>query len=154
MPALEGKSMGFALEILRRSHLVLGDTIFRPDFMRGSVLEQQFRGGKIQPGAKLPWGSVVDLIIGSGLDETPIPVPELIGLRFAEAKLMLDSSGILLGSLVLDPDVTDTASAFIWKQNPPIINDLGAKLKIQPGQLIDLWLSLEPKVESDSTSSY
>ena len=38
MPALEGKSFNFALDILRRSHLKLGDTIYKPDFMRGSII--------------------------------------------------------------------------------------------------------------------
>lgn len=152
MPALEGKSLGFALDILRRSHLVLGDTVFKPDFMRGSVLEQRFRGDKIQPGAKLPWGSAVDLVIGSGLNEEPVPVPELIGLRFNEAKVLLEQSGILLGALVLDPDVTDTANAFIWKQTPPTINDLGEPMLIQPGQLLDVWLSVERKIIADSTN--
>ncbi len=152
MPSLEGKSLGFALEMLRRSHLVLGDTVFRPDFMRGSVVEQRFRGGKIHAGSKVPWGSPIDLVIGSGLDDNPIPVPELIGLRFDEAKTLLLESGILLGALVLDPDVKDTASAYIWKHNPPAINDLGTKLFIQSGQLIDLWLSVERKVETDSSS--
>ncbi len=154
MPALEGKSLGFALDILRRSHLVLGDTIFKPDFMRGSVLEQRFRGDKIQPGAKLPWGSAIDLVIGSGLNEEPVPVPELIGLRYSEAKVLLEQSGILLGALVLDQEVTDTANAFIWKQTPPTINDLGETMLIQPGQLLDLWLSVERKVVSDSTSNF
>ena len=153
MPALEGKSLGFALDILRRSHLVLGDTVFKPDFMRGSVLEQRFRGDKIQPGAKLPWGSAIDLVIGSGLNEEPVPVPELIGLKYSEAKIMLEQSGILLGALVLDQDVTDTANAFIWKQTPPTINDLGEPMLIQPGQLLDLWLSVERKAVTDSTSN-
>ena len=40
VPPLEGKSLAYALELLERSHLKLGDTTFRPDFMQGSVLEQ------------------------------------------------------------------------------------------------------------------
>jgi hypothetical protein len=135
---------------MRRSHLVLGDTTFRADFMRGSILEQRFRGDIIQPGTKIPWGSTIDLVVGSGLNDQPIPVPELIGLRYDEVKVILEQAGILLGATILDPDVTDTASAFIWKQIPPSLNEVGEKLLIQPGQLMDLWLSVERKDLIDS----
>ena len=38
MPKLEGLSLRFAVELLERNHLKLGDTIYRPDFMQGSIL--------------------------------------------------------------------------------------------------------------------
>ena len=41
MPQLEGKSLSFALDLLARNHLQLGDTVYKPDFMKGSILEQQ-----------------------------------------------------------------------------------------------------------------
>lgn len=145
MPALEGKSLNFALEILKRSHLKLGDTIYRPDFMRGSVLEQLFRGNKITSGSKIPWGSRVDLVIGSGLNQDPILVPQMEGMTFEEAKILLQESGILLGAVVADPDVVDSAAAFIWKQSPPRYDDQKEPVYIQPGQLMDLWISKEMK---------
>ncbi len=145
MPALEGKSLNFALEILKRSHLKLGDTIYRPDFMRGSVLEQLFRGNKITSGSKIPWGSRVDLVIGSGLNQDPILVPQMEGMTFEEAKILLQENGILLGAVVADPDVVDSAAAFIWKQSPPRYDDQHEPVYIQPGQLMDLWISKEMK---------
>ena len=150
MPALEGKSFNFALDILRRSHLKLGDTIFRPDFMKGSVIGQQFRGDKIVPGSKIPWGSAVDLVIGSGLNDQPIPVPDLTGLTFEEAKIVLQEDGILLGAVFPDADVVDTSAAFIWKQVPPVRDDQKELIMIKPGQLIDLWISLQKKMPTDS----
>ena len=33
MPRLEGQNLSFALTMLERNHLKLGDTIYRPDFM-------------------------------------------------------------------------------------------------------------------------
>lgn len=150
MPALEGKSLNFALEILRRSHLKLGDTIFRADFMRGSVLEQKFKGKKLNPGDKIPWGSYIDLVVGSGLNMEPVLVPELEGLTYEEAKTILDQNGILLGAVVADPDVIDSSAAFIWKQNPPRYDDQHEPVYINPGQLMDLWISAERKTITDS----
>lgn len=150
MPALEGKSLNFALEILKRSHLKLGDTIFRPDFMRGSVLEQIYRGNKIKSGSKIPWGSRVDLVIGSGLNQDPILVPQMLGMTFEEAKIILQENGILLGAVVADPDVVDSASSFIWKQSPPRYDDQKEPVYIQPGQLMDLWISKDMKTITDT----
>jgi beta-lactam-binding protein with PASTA domain len=150
MPALQGKSINFALEMLRRSHLKLGDTIFKPDFMRGSVLDQLFRGNIISSGTKLPWGSYVDLVVGGGLQEEAILVPDLVGMTYNQAKMILDENGIILGALVTDDNVSDTASAYIWKQLPPKYNEQNQPVYIQPGQLIDLWLTVDTKTPIDS----
>ena len=151
MPALEGKSLNFAIDILKRSHLKLGDTIFKPDFMRGSVLEQQFRGDKIPTGSKIPWGSAVDLIIGGGLDDQPILVPNLVGLTFEEGSILLKAEGILLGAIIPEADVNDTAHAFIWKQSPSQYDEFKQPLYIKSGQLLDVWISTLNKSPIDST---
>ena len=53
MPSLEGKPFNYALDVLERNHLQLGDTIYRPDFMKGAIIEQRFNGSRITPGTKL-----------------------------------------------------------------------------------------------------
>lgn len=150
MPSLEGKSYAYAVEILRRSHLRLGDTVYRSDFMKGTVLEQSLRGRRMRSGMKVPWGSRIDLVIGSGLSNEPILVPDLIGLTYAEARALLEGNGILLGAAIPDADVTDTENAFVWKQIPPHQNADSQFLYIKPGQLMDLWLSVENKSLTDS----
>ena len=57
MPKLEGLSFRFAYDMLKRNHLRLGDTIYRPDFMKGSVLEQQYNGSRITAGTKSSMGA-------------------------------------------------------------------------------------------------
>lgn len=152
MPALEGKTLSFALDIMRRSHLVLGDTIYKPDFMRGSVLEQLYRGNKITSGTKLPWGSKVDLIIGSGLDDQRILVPHLVGLQFGEAKLLLEQNGIILGGIIVEPGITDTIAAFVEWQSPPRFTEDKQPVYMQAGQLMDLRLTKVIKAPlTDST---
>lgn len=148
MPNLEGKSMSLAIDLLIRSHLTLGDTTFKPDFMKGSVLEQTFKGNKIAPGTKLPWGSSIDLLIGRGLDDTPIPVPDLLGMTYFDADTLLRNRGIMIGAAITDPDVVDSASAFIWRQSPPRFNELGQLVFIQPGQIMDVWLSVEMRADT------
>jgi phage protein U len=46
--------------------------------------------------------------------------------------------------------MADTGMAYIWKQMPPTLNDQKEPVYIQPGQLLDLWLSVEMKTPIDS----
>jgi beta-lactam-binding protein with PASTA domain len=153
MPALNGKSLGYAIDILTRSHLVLGDTSFKPDFMMGSVLEQRYNGTLITSGTKIPWGSRIDMVIGGGLSEEQITVPSLLGMTYGEAKNILEEDGIMVGSLQLDPGIADTAGAFIYKQMPPQLTEDKRPVFIRSGQVMDLWLSPVPKVLKDSTAT-
>ena len=141
MPALEGKSLGFALNLLQRNHLQLGDTVYKPDFMKGSILEQQYAGAKILPGTKVQWGSKIGFIIAGGLQDQAIMVPNLIGKTYAEAKTELEQSGITLGAVIAKEETRDTAAAFIYKQNPVPVDEQKKPLYIRSGQLIDLWIS-------------
>ena len=149
MPKLEGLSIRFALDRLAKSHLRLGDTTYRPDFMKGSVLEQNYNGNKILPGARLRWGSAVSLVIGGGLAEVQILVPDLIGHTLLEAKRELDSKGITLAAVLATGSISDTLKSFVYKQNPEVRDEEGKLNFIQPGQTMDLWISSTPP-EQDS----
>jgi beta-lactam-binding protein with PASTA domain len=142
MPDLKGQGLTFALDVLRRNHLQLEDTIFKTDFMKGSVLEQEYQGNKINKGQKVPWGSGITLVVGAGLGDTYIAVPDLVGMTYGEARTLLDSLGITPVP-VMDNSVTDTVSAFIYKQHPTHLDDLNNPAYIKPGMFMDLSLSKE-----------
>lgn len=148
MPSLEGLSYRFALDKLEKNHLKLGDTSNRPDFMKGSVLEQTYKGKKISAGAKIRWGSAIDLVIGGGLEAQKIPVPDLVGLTVADARAVLKEKGIILAAMLTFGSISDTANAYVFKQNPEI-NTYGSPALIQPGQTMDIWIQSQPPV-SDS----
>lgn len=150
VPKLEGLSFRFANDLLRKNHLRLGDTIYRPDFMKGSVLEQQYNGSRITVGTKVPWGARITLIIGGGLEVQQMLVPQLVGLTFGEAKAILETKGITLASIIAMTTVKDTASAYVYKQNPERFDiDKTTPLYIRPGQTMDIWLSPMP-LDTDS----
>ncbi len=149
IPKLEGLSFRFAYDMLLRNHLRLGDTIHRPDFMKGSVLEQQYNGSRVTAGTKVPWGARINLIIGGGLEVQQIMVPDLLGLTFAEAKALLETKGVTLAAVIPMTTVKDTASAFVYKQNPGRFDVDRQPIYIRAGQTMDLWLSPVP-LDSDS----
>ena len=146
MPKLEGLSFRFALDNLTKNHLKLGDTSYRPDFMKGSILEQRYKGSEIKPGDKIKWGSSIDLVIGGGLIPKKIPVPDLTGLTVSDAKSILNDQGILLAAILTSGTVTDTAKAFIFRQNPSPVGSDNAPTFIQPGQTMDIWIQVDRPV--------
>ncbi len=153
MPKLEGQNLSFALKILERNHLVLGDTSSRFDFMMGSVLEQHYNGMRITEKTKIPWGSSISLIIGAGVENRVIAVPSLVGMTYLEAKSYLEETGIGMGAVLTDGIVSDTASAFVVKQRPDRFDVDGLQLTIRSGQLMDIWISQVMKNLADSTST-
>jgi eukaryotic-like serine/threonine-protein kinase len=150
MPKLEGQSLAFALKMLERYHLKLGDTSYRSDFMSGSVLEQRYNGMRIADKSKIQWGSRIDLIIGGGLENKEMPVPFLIGMSYSEAKAYLEENGISLGAVIGDGIITDTGTAFIIKQRPERFDVDKNLINIQSGQLMDIWISQEMRIINDS----
>ena len=151
MPSLEGKLFNYALDVLERNHLQLGDTIYRPDFMKGAIIEQRYNGSRITPGTKLQWGSFITLVISGGLDQSNMVVPDLTGLTYRDAKAQLDSLGLLLNP-VPDPGVKDTLGAFIYKQNPTHFDEDNKLRYIKAGMFMDIWLSPVMITPVDSTT--
>lgn len=146
MPKLQGLSYRFAVDNLRKNNLVLGDTTERPDFMKGSVLSQLYNGKSIEAGDKVRWGSKIDLVIGGGVMQVNIPVPDLVGMTVAETRSLLDAHGIVLASIIGTGNIQDTASAFVYRQNPDAKDFDGNTLYIQPGQTMDIWIQVERPV--------
>jgi beta-lactam-binding protein with PASTA domain len=157
MPRLIGPNLKSAELILKQYNLKLGDTSYKPDFAKNSVLSQLYQGRDIAPGTKIPMGAVIDLVLGSGLANTDMTVPDLFGLTYREAKAQMDSLGIGMVP-VSDPDVTeqDQDNAFIYKQNPGRFNSNSADKRlnhIRPGQMIDVWLSAKPHERITDTTA-
>lgn len=152
MPRLEGQNLSFALTLLERNHLKLADTIFKPDFMIGSVLEQQYKGVRIAEKTKIQWGSAITLVVGGGLGNEQMPVPELTGMTYGDAKNYLEQNGISLGATSFDGKISDTALAFVFRQSPETRDEEGAPRYIKSGQVMDLWISQAMKYPSDSAN--
>ncbi len=143
MPNLVNLSFRSASLILKSNRLVLGDTFYRPDIAKGAILEQLYMGQQIRPGQMVPQGSRIDLVIGDGLGNTELNVPDVIGLSYPEAVAQLNSNGLMITSL-FDADVVDTAAAKVYKQTPNAISDIGAPSRIRQGDFIDIYIGQNP----------
>ena len=150
MPNLVGYSFRNAEMVLSNMDLRIGDTTFKPDFAKNAVLEQLYNGTTITPGTKIRKGSVISLVLGDGVGKREFAVPVITGMQFCDIKSILEESGIIIGAIVTDADVTDTCSAWIYKQNPERFNDEKQLNHIHTGQTIDVWLQLEKPSRKDS----
>lgn len=146
MPNLNGYSYKNAEMVLKNLGLKIGDTTFKPDFAKNTILEATYKGNLIAPGTKIKMGNSIDLVIGSGVGDEFIAVPDLVGMTYGEARALLDAQGIILGSVVPKADVRDTASAYIYQQRPAPKTEDGKRLRIRAGQMVDLFLQLEKPV--------
>lgn len=154
MPNLVSMSFRNAEMVLRQYGLKIGDTIFKPDFARNSVLEQQYKGDIIKPGTKIQQGSPITLVLGSGVGGGQgFIVPDLFGLTYLQAKARLDSMGISIGVVSTDHDVRDSAEGYIYKQVPGQIGDDNMPNRIRPGMAMDIWLKASRPVRGDSTGT-
>ena len=141
MPNLVSMSFRTAEMVLNRYGLKLKDTVFKPDFAKNSVLDQQYKDETIKPGTQIQQGSAITLVLGNGIGGFEFAVPDLFGLSYPEARLTLEADGLILGAVVPDNDVKDTAKAFIYRQSPSQFDDEKKLNRIRQGQTIDIFLT-------------
>jgi beta-lactam-binding protein with PASTA domain len=159
MPNLAGFSLKSAEMFLLSLGLKMGSLTYRPDIARNAVLEQLVGDRPIAPGTKIPTGTVINFVLGSGEGSGEMDVPQLVGLSFEAAKLMLQTLNINIGVVVALNPITDSAASFVVKQSPSALSDsldingYSVVTKIKSGQLIDLYISSTPPSPTDTTQT-
>jgi beta-lactam-binding protein with PASTA domain len=94
-------------------------------------------------------GSGITLVISRGTGTTDQEVPDLFGMTLNEAKVILESNGLTLGTI--QPTGADP-NGFVYRQAPTRLTMSGNVNKIKQGQFIDLWIQTDKPVRSDSTA--
>ena len=143
MPNLEGLSFRSAELALKQYGLKLQDTSYKEDLAKNAVLEQQYKGQRIKAGTHIAMGSGISLVLGSGLGQNALPVPDLFGKTYMDAKVLLESYGLSFGAVAFDGGITDSANAFIYSQQPEVMLPGGRSNNIRPGQSINVRLQAQ-----------
>jgi beta-lactam-binding protein with PASTA domain len=152
MPNLVGFSIRNAEMYLENLGLHRGDTSYRPDIAKNAILEQLYNGQPIKSGTRIYMGSTISFVLGSGVSDEDVAVPNLIGRTYSQAKSLLRNMSINY-TPVIDMDVTDTANSYVTRQSPTRYTEFdGARRtnRIKPGQNIDIWLSTKPLLQEDT----
>lgn len=145
MPALVDGSVKNAQLVLDSYGLELGSIEYVPDLAQNAVLEQRYDGQKIAAGEMISKGTRIDLLVGDGLGNTLLEVPDLAGLEMEEAEVVIIGSGLKVGGILFrDPSLSDRDPKdqaqqqqdrlVIVKQRP------AAESNIRIGEEVDVWL--------------
>jgi len=137
MPNLINSSLRYAETVMSGIGLLVGNVTYKPDIAQNAVLDQVWKGMSIQPGAKLPKGATIDLIVGDGSGGALVSLPNLNGLSLIDATNVLQSSLLQLGTIVYEGNPKDSSRALVKRQNPTYVE--GATIK--GGEFVDLFLS-------------
>ncbi len=147
MPNLIDVSYRQAEAILQTYGLKVGELIYKPDLAKNAVLGQQYKGHEIAPGTFVKKGATISLIMGDGLGNSDVTVPNLINLTYDEAVAELNSYSLNTGSVVYD-DNDDKAGARVYKQRP----SFSSKKTLSFGETVDLFLTKSShKIKLDTT---
>ena len=137
VPDVESLSLRNAVSKLENAGFQVGEKIYKPFKYPNTVMYLMQDDLKVVPGARYPKGTEFDLVVGSGLGQTRVIVPKLIGLTRRDAEAVLFGAYELnIGNLYYHESVQtakDTLNARVYKQVP----DSGATLRI--GEFVDLY---------------
>jgi beta-lactam-binding protein with PASTA domain len=147
----EGTSYLSVVEILESRGLKVGNVSYKPFQYKDVFLSMSVSGQLLKHGTTIPKGTVVDLVLGNGLGDTKVQIPDLTGLSYLEGASLIALKELNLGSVIPEGVITDTLEAFIIRQFPAPGDDQ----YINMGSMIDIWISdTEPEynfvLEDDS----
>jgi beta-lactam-binding protein with PASTA domain len=117
MPALIDLSLRRAKALLQTYGLKLGGIRVVPDMAKNAVLKVTVNGQYVKPGTPIRKGSVVDIVIGSGIGAGDAAIPFLIGNTREAALREIRRLGFTLGSEFYSADC-DSTNAQVFEQNP------------------------------------
>lgn len=133
LPNLVDGSLINAEAVMRGSELKRG----RIQLVRGPFLnlvkEMHFKGKKIEPGTRVPKGSIIDLVVEDG-GSSEIPTPNVVGYTLEDAKIPIFGSNLHIGEIIVVGDTLDNGPIVILKQSPV------PQTKMRAGDVIDVWV--------------
>tara|TARA_Y100000589_G_C27187145_1_gene643171 strand:- start:20 stop:811 length:792 start_codon:yes stop_codon:yes gene_type:complete len=118
MPNLVDLSLRRAISKLKSLDLSVGKLSFIPDMAKNVVLKQFIDNQEIEYGAQIFVGTEVDLVLGDGLSDVMVNLPNLNGLTKEDAEILLQMNSINLGLVMYDSSVKDSATAVVYRQRP------------------------------------
>lgn len=142
VPTIElGTSYVSAKEILESKGLVIGNISYKPFEYKDVFLDMRLQAENrmLKPGEKIPKGSKIDIVLGSGQGDTEIDLPDFRTLTYDEAVNLIQLKELSLGTVMTKGLVSDTANAFVIQQTPEY--EPGKKINI--GSMVDIWISSE-----------
>lgn len=130
VPDLLDGSLVNAEAVLKGSELKRGKvTLVRGPFLN-VVKEMRIEGKEVVPGARVPKGTTIDLVLMDGYGDRG-PTPNVLGKTFADANVLIRGNYFSVGKVTA---VGDTTGGVVIQQNP------APGENIHVGDVVDLWI--------------
>ena len=135
LPDVSDVSYRQADAMLKSIGLNVASVEYAPSEYKDLVSDVKYRGRSILPGTRVPEGSSLVLVVGSGLGEGSV-VPAIKGMGLEEAREAVTTAMFIVGAINYDiPPSGNESDYVIYRQRPSAGSSLPA------GSRIDIYLS-------------
>lgn len=136
LPDVTDISYRQAIAMLQSIGLNFGSVEYTPSEYKDLVTDVKFKGRSLMPGTRLPEGSTIVLVVGSGNAGSPTVVPALKGLSLEDATVEVQKVALKIGNIDYDvPPSGNENDYIIYRQIPAAGSTLPA------GSNVDIYLS-------------
>ncbi len=136
MPDVNDVSYRQADAMLKAIGLSVSSVEYSPSEYKDLVIAVKYRGQNIPAGTRVPEGSSLVLVVGSGLGGESSLVPTLKGLALEEAREEALAGSMVIGAIDYDVEPNENENEYIiYRQRP------AAGRSVPAGTRIDVWLS-------------
>ena len=142
MPDVSDVSYRQADAMLKAIGLNVSNVEYSPSEYKDLVVAVKYRGRTIQAGTRIPEGSFVILVVGSGMGGESVSVPSLKGLTLEEARRDALNNSVIVGAIEYDVQPSgDEDQYVVYRQKP------AAGQQVESGKRIDIWLSKDKSLQ-------
>jgi beta-lactam-binding protein with PASTA domain len=136
LPAVTDVSYRQASAMLKAIGIEISSVQYTASEYKDLVVAVKYQGRTVAAGARIPEGSSVILVVGSGSGEGDCLVPSLKGLTLKEAEDEVLVANLVLGAVNYDVEPNGNEDEYvIYRQRP------GTGHSVAEGSHIDVWLS-------------
>ncbi len=136
LPDVTDISYRQAIAMLQSIGLNFGSVEYTPSEYKDLVTDVKFKGRSLMPGTRLPEGSTIVLVVGSGTAGSPTVVPALKGMSLEDATVEVQKVALKIGNIDYDvPPSGNENDYIIYRQIPAAGSTLPA------GSNVDIYLS-------------
>lgn len=146
LPNLIDGSLINAEAVLRGYELKRGHITYVSGPFLSVVKEMRIQGKKVEPGARVPKGAIIDLYVEDG-GKTEINAPNIVGFSLEDAEVIIFGSNLQLGEINVVGDTINNGPIVILKQIPE------PSKKLRAGDAIEVWVGKEGTELPDGTET-
>ena len=136
VPDVNDVSYRQADAMLKSIGLNVSNVEYSPSEYKDLVIAIKYRGRNISSGMRVPEGSALVLVVGSGLGAEESPVPAIKGMGLEAAREEALTGYMVIGAIEYDVEPSGNEDEYIIYRQRPV-----AGRSVPAGTRIDVWLS-------------